>query len=286
LPFDGSIEEISLFDIFQLLSLSQKSGALTIDLKDEEIKIFFRRGKIIAVKKGDFIKLKDEAQETIFAVLDSDRGHFSFNNGETPGSGNENFSLKVDNLILEASRRIDELEKIKENLPTEKTVIMLSPKAADAENLDLNTKDWEIISYVDGIRSVGEIIEIIGNEYETRKHIYGLVKTGLLTEVEEGFEKEKKSIAKGPKQILLDTADEFYHNGNVEAAKAILGKIASSFPEKREILYNFACVLTKSGNFKRAKEITSELLLNPGNVDLEDIGRLDNLLDSLMKIIK
>lgn len=286
MPFDGSIEEISLFDIFQLLSLSQKSGALTIDSEDGEIKIFFRKGKIIAVKRRDFIKLKDEAKEAIFAVLDSDKGHFSFNNSENPGGENENLSLKVDNLILEASRRIDELEKIKENLPTEKTVIMLSSKAADAENLDLNTKDWEIISYVDGIRRVGEIIEIIGNEYETRKHIYGLVKTGLLTEVEDSFEKEKESIAKGPTQILLDTAKEFYRNGNVEAAKAILEKIASSFPEKREILYDFACALTKAGDFKRAKEITSDLLLNPGKVIIEDIGKLDNLLESLIKIIK
>lgn len=286
MPFDGSIEEISLFDIFQLLSLSQKTGALTVDSEDWKVRIFFRKGKIIGVKKGDFIKLKEEAKEIIFAILDSDRGRFSFNNGENPGIENENFSLKVDNLILEASRRIDELEKIKEDLPTEKTVIMLSPKAADAENLDLNTKDWEIISYVDGIRSVGEIIAIIGNEYETRKHIYGLVKTGLLTEVEEGYGKEKKSIAKGPKQVLLDTANEFYHSGKIEVAKAILEKIASSFPEKREILYNFACALTKSGDFKKAKEITSDLLLNPGKVDIEDIGRLDNLLDSLMKVIK
>ncbi|TES90084.1 MAG: DUF4388 domain-containing protein [Candidatus Cloacimonadota bacterium] len=285
MAFEGPIEELSLFDLFQLLSLSQKTGTLIIKTNNEEIEIFFKSGKIIAVRKDDAISERKAAQELIFSIIDANKGYFSFSDSKLPDGLKEDFKLKIDNLILEASRRIDELAKIKQNLPSEDTVLMLSPKASSADSLDLTTEDWEIISYVDGVRNIGDIIETIGNEYDTKKHIYGLMKAGLLTTVEEVYEEEMKETPRGPKQILLDTANEFYLNGDFRASRSILEKFLSLYPEEKEALYNLALTMVRTGDFTSAKEITDKLLLDSGDLSNENVVKLDGILSTILKFL-
>lgn len=286
MPFEGSIEELSLFDLFQLLSFSQKTGTLSVDTDEGEIKIFFKKGQINSVKKGDFIREKKQAQGLIFSILDANKGHFSFNDKVVPDNLIDDYSLKVDNLILEASRRIDEIAKIKQNLPSKETVLMLSPKASNADSLDLTAEDWEIISYVDGARNIGDIIEIIGNEYDTKKHIYGLMKAGLLTTVKEVFDGEVEEVIEGPKQILLDIANEFYLNGDFNTSVSLFQKIISLYPEEKEALYNLALSMIRNGEFAKAKKIAGKLLLEPGELSQEDIGKLDSILNSIIKFLE
>lgn len=285
MAFEGPIEELSLFDLFQLLSFSQKTGTLIVKTNDEEIEIFFKSGKIIAVRKDDAISERKAAQELIFSIIDANKGYFSFSDSKLPDGLKEDFKLKIDNLILEASRRIDELAKIKQNLPSEDTVLMLSPKASSADSLDLTTEDWEIISYVDGVRNIGDIIETIGNEYDTKKHIYGLMKAGLLTTVEEVYEEEMKETPRGPKQILLDTANEFYLNGDFRASRSILEKFLSLYPEEKEALYNLALTMVRTGDFTSAKEITDKLLLDSGDLSNENVVKLDGILSTILKFL-
>jgi tetratricopeptide (TPR) repeat protein len=286
MPFEGPIEELSLFDLFQLLSLSQKTGTLLVKIESGSVHIFFQGGLIIAIKKGDYIREKKAAQEMIFSILDAAKGHFSFRDSDLPENINEDFRLKVDNLILEASRRIDELAKIKQSIPSKGTVLMLSPKASSADSLDLTTEDWEIISYVDGVRTIGDIIEITGNEYDTKKHIYGLMKAGLLTTVDQVYEEVKEKTPAGPKQVLIDQAGEFYLNGDFNAARSILKKVVAQYPDEREVWYSLALTHLRTGDFNRAKEITEKLLLNPGSLSQEDVGRLDTVLSSIIKLIE
>lgn len=286
MPFEGPIEELSLFDLFQLLSLSQKTGTLLVKINGESVQIFFKAGLIIAIKKGEYIREKKAAQELIFSILDSAKGHFSFRDSDLPEEITEDFRLKVDNLILEASRRIDELAKIKQSIPSKGTVLMLSPKASSADSLDLTTEDWEIISYVDGVRTIGDIIEIIGNEYDTKKHIYGLMKAGLLTTVDETFEEAKEIPSSGPKQMLFDQASEFYVEGDFAASRSILRKIVSLYPEDQEAMYHLALSHFRTGDFTKAKEITGKLLLTAGSVPAEDVGKLDTILNTIMEFIE
>lgn|GEM_PF-3979248 len=286
MPFGGPIQELSLFDLFQLLSLSQKTGTLAVLANGDEINIFFKGGKIISLKKGDIVRGKKEAREVIFDILNATEGNFSFSDGEMPAEISEDFSLKIDNLILEASRRIDELAKIKQKLPSADTILMLSPKASDGNSLDLTTTDWEIISYVDGMRNVGDIIQIVGNEYDTKKHIYGLMKTGLLTVIEEVSEEESKEMPKGPRQILLDMANEFFLNGNFEASKSIYGKYVTLYPEDREALYNLVLTMIRTGDIAEAKKITGKLLLSHSGFSYGNIEELDGILTSLLRLVK
>ena len=286
MPFEGSIKELSLFDLFQLLSLSQKTGTLIVKNEEGEVEIFFREGRIIAVKKETFIREKKEAQEVIFFLLDTTKGYFSFSDSIIPDGLKEDFSLRVDNLILEASRRIDELAKIKKSLPSKTTQLMLSTKATNANRLDLTSTDWEIISYVDGVRNIGEIIEIMGNEYDTKKHIYGLMKAGLLTTGKQVYKEKKEEVPKDPKKILLDTANELYLNREFAASKSILRKIVSLYPEEKEILYNLVLAMIRTGEFLEAKEISEKLLVESGGFSKEKIEELDNVLNTILKFVK
>jgi hypothetical protein len=286
LPFEGPIEELSLFDLFQLLSLSQKTGTLLVRTDSGSAQIFFKGGLIIAIKKGEYIREKKAAQELIFSILDSAKGHFSFHDSDLPEGIAEDFRLKVDNLILEASRRIDELAKIKQSIPSNGTVLMLSPKASSADSLDLTTEDWEIISYVDGVRTIGDIIAIIGNEYDTKRHFYGLMKAGLLTTVDETYEEVKEIPSGGPRQTLLDQANEFYLNGDFIASRSVLKKVVSLYPDDQEAMYHLALSRLRTGDFSGAKEITDKLLLHEGSVSEFDVEKLDTILTSIIKFIE
>jgi len=57
-------------------------------------------------------------------------------------------------LILEASRRIDELSVLKEFIPSDNLVFQMSGKVQNKEEIKLNANEWRILSLVDGTRTL------------------------------------------------------------------------------------------------------------------------------------
>jgi len=73
----------------------------------------------------------------------------------------------VENAILEGYRRIDELNRIKEALPDFDSVLAISATPTERKSsISLNTEEWNLLSLVDGNRTIEEKSSISLNTEE------------------------------------------------------------------------------------------------------------------------
>ncbi len=104
----GSLAEVSIADIVQLLSNSKKTGMLVLRHEDDEARIFIQNGDII----NCFYKEK-EGETAFYTILDWESGEFLL---ETDVTMPERIiELPTQNLMLEGFRLLDERRAGKSN---------------------------------------------------------------------------------------------------------------------------------------------------------------------------
>jgi pSer/pThr/pTyr-binding forkhead associated (FHA) protein len=137
----GSIEEIPLPDLLQLLSTSRKSGVLVLRSDWGTGRIFMRRGQIYYAAGDD--GLADVApRKALFRMLGWNQGFFEL---EPPEDRTvpEEMSDSIEALLMEGMRQLDEFRAITAKLPPANAPLSvprpLTPKLRDLrpEELDL-----------------------------------------------------------------------------------------------------------------------------------------------------
>ena len=90
--------------------------------------------------------------------------------------------VTVENLIMEASRRLDELEVIQRKIPSPETVLAMAATPPEgAVEINITPEEWRILVLVNGTRTVREIGEMVGlDEFGAMRTLYGLVSAGLI----------------------------------------------------------------------------------------------------------
>ena len=174
MAFQGSLAELHLPDIIQLISVSGKTGVF--HLKDGTLQgqIHLVDGKIVHAQL-------DEAQgeEAVYALAIWNQGEFRFDPG--PASDVRTISKSNTNLLMEAARRLDEWRVLSKKIAS----VDLQPEFVVQENregqINLNTSEWLILSKIDGQRSVKAIASASGlSVFDAAKILYGLIATGLI----------------------------------------------------------------------------------------------------------
>ena len=167
-----------------------RSGALTetqlrkaLDLNaatGERVgEILLRQGAITELQLINAVK--GQIEDAAFDLLRWETGDFVFEphdrfTVEIP------ISVSVENLIMEASRRTDELEVVKRKIPTVEVVLAVAPTPPQgAREINITPDEWRMLVLVDGSRPVGEILEMTGiDEFTGLRTLYGLISSGLL----------------------------------------------------------------------------------------------------------
>jgi hypothetical protein len=148
-------------------------------------------GKIL-VEKGyvsvDTLKKYNTKQvETIlYNLLFWKKGRFEYKDARLNLKGMIITQLNPMKLILEASRRIDELSVLKQSIPTDKLVFKMSGKVQSKEEIKLNANEWRILSLIDGTRTVRQIINESGyDEFAVYKIFFSVISSGLIEQKDE-----------------------------------------------------------------------------------------------------
>jgi hypothetical protein len=167
-----------------------RSGALTetqlrkaLDLNaatGERVgEILLRQGAITELQLINAVK--GQIEDAAFDLLRWETGDFVFEahdrfTVEIP------ISVSVENLIMEASRRTDELEVVKRKIPSLEVVLAVAPTPPQgAREINITPDEWRMLVLVDGSRPVGEILQMTGiDEFTGLRTLYGLISSGLL----------------------------------------------------------------------------------------------------------
>jgi len=174
MAFQGSLAELHLPDIIQLISVSGKTGVF--NLIDGALRghIYLQDGKIVHAHLEDI-----SGEEAVYALAIWSQGEFKFE----PGIATEQKTITKSNtnLLMEAARRLDEWRVLTKKIPSTDMI----PEFVVLDNregqINLNTMEWLILSKIDGTRSIKQIAGT-GNlsPFDASKILYGLIAAGLI----------------------------------------------------------------------------------------------------------
>ncbi|MBI9090244.1 MAG: DUF4388 domain-containing protein [Desulfobacterium sp.] len=155
--------------------------------KEEKIHL----GKIL-VEKG-YISLETlkkyntkQVETILYDLLFWEKGKFEYKDARLNLKNMIVTQLNPMKLILEASRRIDELSVLKKVIPSDKLVFKMSGKVQTKEEIKLNANEWRVLSLIDGSRSVRQVITESGyDEFAVYKIFFSVISSGLIEQKEE-----------------------------------------------------------------------------------------------------
>ena len=174
MAFQGSLAELHLPDIIQLVSVSGKSGVFRLIDGDHRGDIWLQEGRIVHAEHEDL-----SGEEAVYALAIWRTGEFKFEAGID--SPRQTITKSNTNLLMEAARRLDEWRVLSKKIPS----VELVPEFVILENregqINLNTMEWLLLSKIDGQRSVKQIAGAAEmGVFDAAKLLYGLVATNLI----------------------------------------------------------------------------------------------------------
>jgi hypothetical protein len=174
MAFQGSLKELPLPDIIQLVSVSGKTGVFSLKRDgDSNGEIFLRGGHIVHAQIGELL-----GEEAVYELAIWPEGEFVF----TPGRETEQTTIQKSNtnLLMEAARRIDEWQVLSKRIPSTRLVPVFTQQAT-ATSVSLTPQEWQLICKIDERRSIEEIaVGLDSSPFETCKLLYGLITSGLV----------------------------------------------------------------------------------------------------------
>jgi hypothetical protein len=180
MAFQGSLAELHLPDIIQLVSVSGKTGVFHLSDAAHRGDIWLHEGRIVHAETEDL-----SGEEAVYALAIWRAGEFRFEAAAVPPR--QTIQKSNTNLLMEAARRLDEWRVLSKKIPS----VELVPEFVILENregqINLNTMEWLLLSKIDGERSIRQIAAAAGmGVFDAAKLLYGLVATNLIRLKEKG----------------------------------------------------------------------------------------------------
>jgi hypothetical protein len=174
MAFQGSLKELPLPDIIQLVSVSGKTGKFTLAQEHEQGLIYLKNGQMVHATVADLV-----GEEAIYALAIWNSGEFRFAPGEE--CPEQTIRKSNTNLLMEAARRLDEWRVLSKKIPSTDLVPVLCARPNRTEQVTLNPQEWLIITKVDGQRSIVEVGKSLSlSGFDVAKMLYGLITSELI----------------------------------------------------------------------------------------------------------
>jgi hypothetical protein len=182
MAFQGSLKELPLPDIIQLVSVSGKTGKFTLTRDSDRGFIFLKNGQMVHATVGDLI-----GEEAIYSLAIWNHGEFQFTPSEEPDR--QTITKSNTNLLMEAARRLDEWRVLSKKIPSVDHVPELLARENRHEQVTLNPQEWMLITKIDGDRSITEIGRILNiSSFDVAKILYGMI-TAELVQLKKKFQR-------------------------------------------------------------------------------------------------
>jgi hypothetical protein len=174
MSLQGSLSELPLSDVIQLVSVSGKTGAFMIQRDELAGRILLRDGQIVDAAVGNL-----RGDNAVFEMAMWAEGTFEF----LPGEECEQVTIHVSNasLMMEAARRLDEWRVLRRKIPSLDLVPYFTPRDRGADQVTLSPQEWILVTRIDGQHSIEEIAAALKwAPFDVSKLLFGMITTGLV----------------------------------------------------------------------------------------------------------
>lgn len=208
MAFQGSLKELPLPDIIQLVAVSGKTGVFVLTNSNQTGEIFLNEGEMIHSEVGNLT-----GEEAVYELAIWQEGDFVFK----PGIETDKRTIKKSNtnLLMEAARRIDEWKVLSKRIPSTRMVPVFTNQGSST-SVSFTPHEWAVICKIDERRSIEELASVLGlSAFEVCKLLYGLVTAGLI-ELKEGLGQiETERLKQLDPAALLGVAQRVHEQAKV-----------------------------------------------------------------------
>jgi len=208
-----------------------KMGKITLEQYDRSVEVLKKTGKRqgdILVELG-YLTLQDviwgvkyQVKDIIYSLFQLQDAEYHFLEREIPSDGLIALKMSMGNLIYEGVKRIDNLTRIRRELPDMNAVLKLSTDPVSLfQDVVFSSSDKKMLFMVDGKKTANEIIDnSSSNSFQSMKTLYVLWSTGILEERKNGLEETEDQISLDDilnafhkdEETLSRRIDELYSN--------------------------------------------------------------------------
>ncbi|MFC1852358.1 DUF4388 domain-containing protein [candidate division CSSED10-310 bacterium] len=173
---EGELDVFALPDLLQLVCSSRRTGQLFLENPTEKGQIYVDQGEIIHALLGKSL----EGREAIYKFFNWTSGSFKFEPG--PVEIERSIKLGWQHLIMEGARHTDEMDRIKQIIPSPDIVVTVVDNPPEGvDEIKLTVEELQVSILVQGAKKVSEILEESNfDEFETYQMLYRLISAGLL----------------------------------------------------------------------------------------------------------
>lgn len=148
-------------------------------------------GKVVVdrgIITGDVLTgfIHRQVEEIIYGLFLWDSGEFTYRDAQLNLSGLVVTQLDLTTMMLEASRRIDEMSVLRKQIPNTSVIFRLASKTRSPGDLELSSEEWRVLGLVNGRRNVEQLVtESRMDKFVVYKILYSLSASGVIEKVQE-----------------------------------------------------------------------------------------------------
>ena len=184
---EGSLRELALADVLQLLELGRRTGVLRVDDEARGLAgdVALADGAVTGARLGARAAAREaDVQAIVCALLEARVGRFAFvpaleSADDAPARPSVR-RVRVEAILVEAARRADEWARLADLVPHAAAIPMLTDDGA-ADPLTLDARQWALLAEVDGARNVVALAAALGRDpLELAAALAELTRLGLV----------------------------------------------------------------------------------------------------------
>lgn len=196
-------------------------------------------------------QLRFQMEETIYEVMAWDEGYFKFEERAEIAANRLLARVRVESLLMEGARRIDEWTRLESKIPGTEAIPSLAPtKEGEASPLELRPEEWEVLAEIDGERDLGQIAADLGrSSFDIARTIYGLVSMGVVQ-----VQERRSTMSQPEVQRAVAQVDRLLKENKLEEAERIANELEANYPDDAAIEVLAGRVFVAQGRMRAATE--------------------------------
>ena len=196
-------------------------------------------------------QLRFQIEEAVYEVMSWTDGHFRFEERESVITGDPEVRIRIESLLMEGARRIDEWSRLESRIPSEESIPYLTAVDDGAgAPLELRPEEWEVLAEIDGQRDLRQIAAALSrSSFDVARIIYGLVSMGVV-----GVDARPTRLSDEELEPAIAQVRRLLDAGDPEAAGRLAGELQGSFPDRAELALLEGIALAAQGRVRAATE--------------------------------
>ncbi len=207
---DGSLASIlhkaNKLNANQYRAIADRAGQMT----DKELGLLLINAGYVS-QDDILLNLQSHFSDVIRRLFTWVEGFFRFEAEIMPPEDRINVRLDLENIIIEGSRELRELEQLKDEIPSLDMALKFTDRPM--KHVNLSVEEWRVVSFINPKNTMKQIAQTNKmSELEVRRIVYGLLQAGLVEMVR-------------PEGVVVQQNPKTYPTQDKEEQKTLINKL-------------------------------------------------------------